>query len=594
MRCFLKHWPCRVVLLASLFTYPLATAGKSADAAEPLHREIDRLIAAAWGEEITPAPIAGDAEFMRRIYLDLVGRIPTAREAEEFLANDQPNKRAELIDRLLGSDEHPRRMQELFHVMLMERRGEHQEWTRFLRAAFAANMPWDEMAKTIVHPPADKEEKRGAAYFFTARLVSEGAMAPVDVPGLTRDVGRLLVGVDMQCAQCHDHLTIEQYKQQDFQGLHMIFENIKSRRDVQFPAIAEQLMTEPQEFMSVFEQIPRKTNPRVPGGKEIEIVTFEDGKEFAVPPDRKTRAPGVPKFSPLSKLAAGLASPENRLFARNMANRLWHAMLGRGLVEPLDLQHAANPPSHPELLKLLADEFVAHRFDIRWLLRELALSETYQRSSIVTAGDNGGTTLTPAAMSLETFAAGIEKRVSAEQFFWSVMVATGELDAVEKAKAEGAPPEPPAGQDKARSDQDEQQDDAGLRLPRTREETIVSDSEELTELREKFIEVFANPPKEPETEFAPTVKAALFLMHDADVLKLLDPRPGNLVQRVSQIEDDGQAVDALFLAILSRRPGDAERQEMAEHLQQHRKRRSEAIGQIAWALLASTEFAVNH
>ena len=96
--------------------------------------------------------------------------------------------------------------------------------------------------------------------------------------------------------------------------------------------------------------------------------------------------PGVPRFSPLSILADQVARPDNAAFARNMANRLWFAMLGRGLVHPLDLHHPENPPSHPELLELLAGEFAAHGFDIRWLLSELALTRAYQRSSLLAEG----------------------------------------------------------------------------------------------------------------------------------------------------------------------------------------------------------------
>jgi hypothetical protein len=196
-------------------------------AAEPLHVQIDKLIEAK--TEVPISPAADDAELLRRVYLDLAGRIPTVAEATAFLADKTEGRQAKLISQLLRGPDYPRRMQEHFHVMLMERRGENPEWSKFLRAAFEQNKPWHLMARAILNPDADKEELRGAAFFVTQRLVKEGAMAPVDVPGLTRDVGRLFAGVDLQCAQCHDHLTIEHYHQQHFQGLHMIFENVQTR-----------------------------------------------------------------------------------------------------------------------------------------------------------------------------------------------------------------------------------------------------------------------------------------------------------------------------------------------------------------------------
>lgn len=531
----------------------LVTAGNLRGGEVSLHAAIDEIIEARAGNE-TLAPRAGDAEFLRRIYLDLAGRIPTIDETKHFLADKSTDKRQALIERLLNGAEYPRRMQELFHAMLMERRGDNEQWTTFLRTAFRENMPWDQLARAIVRPDPNNEATRGAAYFVTARLVSEGAMAAVDVPGLTRDVGRLLAGVDLGCAQCHNHVSIDDYKQVDFQGLNMIFENVKPRRDVEFPAVAENVMTEEKEFMSVFVQQPEKTAPRVPGGGAIEIATFPKGEEYETPPDRKKRTPGVPKFSPLKELAAGLASAENQLFCRNIVNRLWFVMMGRGLVEPLDLQHSDNPPTHPELLDLLAREFAQHNFDMKWLLGELALTNCYQRTSVTTGEPT----------SWKVYAVANEKRLSAEQLFWSTLIATGEVDRIRKS-------------------------------PDADAEQIVADSDQLTELKELFVKTFANPPKEPEVDFEPTVKAALFLMHDERLLALLRPQQGNLVQKLSALSGANQIADELFLSLVGRQPTERETADVTEFLgDKEGDRRSEAISQLAWALLASTEFCVNH
>ncbi|HSG72433.1 MAG TPA: DUF1549 domain-containing protein, partial [Planctomycetaceae bacterium] len=245
----------RAFLISNVVTLCLVS---DLSAEEPLHARIDQLILAA-DEGTTPAESSRDSEFFRRLMLDLSGRIPTREETVAFLADESAGKRAQAIDQMLASEDYPRRMQELFHVILMERRGDDENWLRFLRAAFEENLPWDRIVRTILIPEPDDEKFQGAGYFLTGRLISEGAMAPVDVPGLTRDVGRLLAGVDLQCAQCHDHLEYEDYKQQDFQGLLMIFENIETRRDVKFPAVTEKLMTSPQQFQSVFVQEPRTT-----------------------------------------------------------------------------------------------------------------------------------------------------------------------------------------------------------------------------------------------------------------------------------------------------------------------------------------------
>jgi len=535
-----------VVAARALFPGLLTLAALSAVAAaeQPLHEEIDKLIAA---QADGPAgPVASDGAFLRRVYLDLAGRIPTSEEARAFLDDSSADKREKVIDRLLSSDDYALHMAEVFDVMLMERRGGHEEWTKFLESSFAANKPWDQMVREILAPDKDDEQTRGAAAFYVKRLERYGQQ-PNDMPGLVRDVGRMFLGVDVQCAQCHDHLFVDEYKQEFYQGLFAFVGNATLRRDSEFPAISEKPLMKKVEFTSVFVQIPKETGPRLPGGEEVEIPEFEKGEQYAVPPDRKTKEPGVPKFSTLEVLAEQLPSSENTLFRRNLANRLWWLMMGRGLVEPLDLHHADNPPSHPELLELLADSVTEHKFDIKWMLRELALSETYQRSSLLPQTD--------AKPSVSGYRVALEKRVSPEQLLRSVLVATGELTRVE-SKQEGAPT--------------------------------------YDELTERFKNALANPPKEPEIEIAPSVQGALFLSNDEVVLSFLEKRKGNLINRLSKLDEPDAVAEELYLSVLTRRPVAEEREEARDYLEENADRRDVALGHLAWALLTSTEFCVNH
>src|SRR5262245_27038990 len=182
-----------------------------ADDLAPLRERIDQLITAAAG-----GPVAGqssDDEFCRRVYLDLAGRIPSLEETRAFLADGDADKRTKLIDRLLASEDHVRRMSQALHVMLMERLGDHAEWQKFLRQSVQANKPWDQLVREILNPNPDDEVTRGSALWFTKRLENYG-QNPVDIPGLVRDVGRHFLGIDVQCAQCHDHLFVEEYKQE--------------------------------------------------------------------------------------------------------------------------------------------------------------------------------------------------------------------------------------------------------------------------------------------------------------------------------------------------------------------------------------------
>jgi hypothetical protein len=506
--------------------------------AEPLHQRIDaQILAKAEGKR--PSALADDAEFLRRVYLDLAGRIPSIQETRSFLQNTAPGKRARVIDQLLAGSDYSRRMQQAFHVLLMERLGDHPEWSKYLHSSFEANKPWDQMVREILRADPKDEKAKGAAYFYAKRLDHYGQNA-IDYPGLTRDVGRLFLGMDLQCAQCHNHRFIKDYKQEDFQGLYAIFLNA-SLVDLKAPAVTEKVMTKKLTFASVFNKVQKETGPRIPGGKEIDIPTFKKGEEFIVPPDPKKKSAGIPKFSPLAKLAEQLPTAENRAFIKNSVNRIWFLMMGRGIVHPLDLHHSDNPPSHPELLDALADEFAAHKFDIKWLLREIALSQAYQRSSVLPEGQD--------KVAPETFLVSIEKRLSAEQLLSSMLEATGERESSAKSGSDA--------------------------------------------LQAKFVKAFANPAREAEDDFAPSLKAALFVLNDDAVLTLLQPKPGNLVDRLAKLADD-KVAEELYLSVLTRQPSAEEKGEVQKYLTKHASRKPTALANLAWALLASSEFAANH
>lgn len=346
----------------------------AASADEPLHVRIDRLVAAA---QVGPAsPLASDGEFLRRVYLDLTGEIPSSAETRAFLDDPSPAKRAALIDRLLASPNYARHMANVFSVMFMERRADKvipaAEWQQYLRQSFAANKPYNQLAREILGADGVDPALRPAAKFYLDR--------DADPHALTRDVGRIFFGRDLQCAQCHDHPNVESYFQADYYGLFacfgrgFLFTDPKDKR-VFYAEKAEGGAP----FESVFDRTAKgETRPRLPGGLQLSEPAFAPGDEYTVKPSDGVRP--VPKYSRRARLAEEATSGANRAFNENIANRLWAQLLGRGLVEPLDLHHVDNPPANPELLALLGNEMVAMKFDIKAFLREIALSQAYQRS----------------------------------------------------------------------------------------------------------------------------------------------------------------------------------------------------------------------
>jgi hypothetical protein len=349
-------------------------AGKNAP--PPLHQRIDELIEE--GNVADPVALAGDAEFLRRVWLDFVGTIPSAEEARNFLADKDPDKRTKVVDRLLASDEFNEHMAITLDVWLMERRRavhvKDVEWRNYLRESIAANKSWLELSKEILTADGSDAKNRAASRFYLDR---EGE------PNLiSRDVGRLLFGQDLQCAQCHDHPQISDYLQRDYHGLFAFFgRSYLFQPDKKKPAVLAEKALGGGEFKSVFTDVEDTSLPRLlHGDEEIADPVLPVGEEYKVAPDPKDKQlQPIPKYSRRAQISAALGDGENPAFRRNIANRLWAHLMGRGLVEPFDFHHASNPPSHPQLLDLLADEFAAMDFDLRKFLRELALTGTYQR-----------------------------------------------------------------------------------------------------------------------------------------------------------------------------------------------------------------------
>jgi hypothetical protein len=561
-----------------------------------LHERIDRLIEAELARQLpgqVPAAPATDGEFLRRAWLDLAGMIPTAADARDFLDDPSPYKRTALIDRLLEAPSFARRMQQVFDVMLMERRADlyvpSAPWREFLHRAFAEGRPYDVLVRQILAADGSDPDSRPTARFLLDR---EG-----DPNVLTRDIGRLFLGMDLQCCQCHDHPLIDGFTQQQYYGLYAFLNRtlvvggkgadgtIKPGSVAVLGEKAEGDVT----FTSVFKKkVTHKTGPRILGGKPVAEPSVPKGQEYLVPPDKIGKVRPVPIVSRRALLGPSLASPEDPAFARNIVNRLWALPMGRGLVHPVDMHHDANPPSNPELLDLLATQFVAMRYDIRAFLRELCLTRAYQRSSEPPPDSS------PELAEPRHFAVAAVRAVSPEQLAWSVMQGVGYLTAA-TAEAErqldGADPRMRTilGQDARRR---------ALRTA-TVEERVY---ERLAPHVGTFVRHFGGVAGQPQegAEATSTVDQALFIINGEPIRRWLSPAPDWLIARLNALADPSAVAEELYLSLLSRRPTAEERAEVADYLAKRAAdpkkpaERLSALRELAWGVLASTEFRFNH
>jgi hypothetical protein len=338
-----------------------------------LHGRIDRLVAASLLGP--PAPAASDGEFLRRAYLTLTGSIPSAAEARAFIENPDPLKRTALVDRLLAGSAYPRFMAAVFDIMLLERRPDQSvptaEWRAYLEDAFARNKPFDELAREMLTADGTDAKLRPAAKFVLDRGVEPDL--------LTRDVGRLFFGHDLQCAQCHDHPLIDGFRQAEYYGLNAFFSRSSLFTDAKKVNLIADKADGDVSFKSVFKKkVTYVAWPQVPGGQSIPDPPIKPGDEYTTKPAKDVRP--VPAYSRRLQLARELSAGRNRAFNRNIANRLWGQVMGRGLIDPPDLDHANNPASNEQLLDMLADEFATMKYDVRAFVRELAVTETFGRS----------------------------------------------------------------------------------------------------------------------------------------------------------------------------------------------------------------------
>ncbi len=511
-------------------------------------RVVDRFLEHGWElKHVKPAQPADDATFVRRLYLDLAGRIPTAAERDQFLRDRRRDRREHLVDELLSGPDWPRHMAEVMDVVLMGRRGpdaeaqrEKNAWFAFLETVFRENRPWDQVVRELIVARPERAEDRGAAWYLYERKGNAQTMA--------ESVAPVVFGVQIKCAQCHDHMVAREIKQAHYWGLVAAFNRTKNVDTPAGPGLSESAIGG---FVS-FANLKKESQPALmtlfngrsiaePWPKEGEKEVDSPEKYLVPPPAEKqpAPAPAVPRFSRRLALADAVGR-DNPLLARAMVNRVWALVLGRGLVHPVDLMDSKHPPSHPELLDWLSRDFAAHGYDIRRLVRVLVTTRAYQLDSRPRMGK---------AVPVDSFAVALEKPLSAEQVYRSLLEVT-----------ENTPD--PGGQVAGRP---------------------------AREIRHAFIRQF--PDLFP-AEYSATLQQAMFLSNSPLLKALLEPRGDNLTARLIAVEDPRKRAREAIRAVLGRDPDREELKEATRYLDSRKP--EPGTQQLVWALLTSTEFQTNH
>ena len=531
-------------------------------AAPALHEQIDELVRAKAGDVLF-AGTANDASFLRRVALDLTGNIPAPGEVNAFLEEPSSDKRTDRIDKLISSNEFAVHWADRLTVMLLERQDQgnvtNEQWRNFLESSLREKPSWDLMVRHMIEAKGHGPERPAMKFLGTANHHT-----------MTENIARLLLGMDLTCARCHDHPSVEAWEQSDYWGLFAYLNQTRqaTHKTENKVYLVEDLATTNVEFESVFNAEKKTTGPRLPHGKEVEIPAFEEGDQYEKPAE--DGLPAVPRFHPRQLLARDLTAADNSLFARNSVNRMWFLLMGRGLFHPLDEMHDHNPPSHPQLLDLLAREFVAHAFDIKWLLREIMLSETYQRDSRLPEGIS--------QVDRTSYRVSSPKNLTPEQLLRAVLRATGNTRYATALQAEHE-----ANPEAKKFDRKGYFTGNNTDLPPS-----------LDEIKSIFAMTFGQSPGEAEVDFTPGLNKALFLMNDRLIRHWLQPREGNLIDRLQKTAGAKEVARKLYLSVLSRLPEAEEQLAVADYLQQNESRRTDALGDLAWALLNSAEFRFNH
>jgi hypothetical protein len=489
---------------------------------------IDDLLNAKWKTlGLTPSPLCDDATFLRRLYLDAIGTLPTPAEIRAFLANQSPDKRNAAIYAVLARPEFVDFWTVKWGDLLRINRDALQEkgmWSfhNWVKESIRDGRPLDQFVRDILLAEGSTFTDGPANFYRVGRVPADWAETTAQV----------FLGVRLQCAKCHHH-PFDNWSQDDYYGMAAFFARLGQKNSQEFGLFGRETIIHTKSTGEQTHPLKRQVvKPHPLGGPVME-------DEF----DRRR------------PLADWIVSKDNPYFARNLANRFWGYLMGRGLVEPLDDLRPTNPACAPELLDALAKDLIAHDFDMKHLLRTILQSRAYQLESTETPGNEADATDI-------YFTRYHAKRLTAEQLADGVDFATET-----RQKYNGLP--------------------AGTRAIELPDPRVPS----------YLLDVFGRPQRavvcECERTATPNIAQAMHLLNgDTLTKKIADPagRIERLVKVKTPLE---RLIEELYLATLSRPPSPQETAKARQWLADASNLR-EGAQDLLWALLNSREFLFNH
>ncbi|MFN0197697.1 MAG: DUF1549 domain-containing protein [Planctomycetaceae bacterium] len=497
---------------------------------------------------VNAAPPIDDLNFIRRVTLDLAGRIPLTSEVEAFVADADPAKRVTLVDRLLACPDFPYHLRNEFSLMLLPVDQQDGGFREYLLQAFQQQRPWDQLFREMLLSRESKTEQNAALQFLKKRAR--------DLDDLTNDTSKIFFGVSINCAKCHDHPHVEDWKQdhyfgmsQFFRGTWMTQKNFLAEKELETVSFkTTEGVEKPARLMFLTGQLADLPPP-------LPDLTDEDRK--AVEERRKVdeqseTPPAPPLFSARQQLVElALQAEGSEYFSKSIANRIWARLLGVGLVNPVDQMHTGNPASHPQLLNWLARDMRSHGYEMKRMIRGIALSRAYARSS------RWDSSAEKPAESL--FAVGTVRALSPMQYSLSLRLAT-------------IHPEQLA----------QQLNQAEVWVNRRRD-------------LENQAQGFAGQIDVPQDNFQVSITEALLFSNSAQFQNEYLPEGSDRVLTyLLSLGDQPQQIQKASLAIFNRPPEPDEIERYTQYLTARADRPVIAWQQLLWAMLSSSEFRFNY